>query len=107
MKKFLRGHKWVRTVVVFLTVLIILLLAAMPIHWGAFALANHPWDDSAERFVAAGEQAGLQVVTPRIGETMSLGSMEDCMERWWRAGGGNADIDGASVFLSNVYQIKL
>lgn len=58
--------------------------AAMPIHWGAFTLANHPWDDSAERFVAAGEQAGLQIVTPQIGETMNLNSMEGSMKRWWK-----------------------
>ncbi len=56
----------------------------MPIHWGAFTLANHAWDDSAERFVAAGEQAGLQIVTPQIGETMKLGSLENYMERWWK-----------------------
>lgn len=58
--------------------------ASMPIHWGAFTLANHPWDDSAERFVAAGEQAGLQIVTPQIGETMNLNSMESSMKRWWK-----------------------
>ena len=58
--------------------------AAMPIHWGAFTLANHPWDDSVERFVAAGEQDGLQVVTPKIGETMNLNTMENFMERWWK-----------------------
>lgn len=58
--------------------------AAMPIHWGAFALAKHPWDDSVERFVAAGEQAGLQIATPQIGETMNLNRMECSMERWWK-----------------------
>lgn len=58
--------------------------AAMPIHWGAFALANHPWDDSAERFVVTGEQTGLQIVTPQIGETMNLNSMENSMKRWWK-----------------------
>ena len=58
--------------------------AAMPIHWGAFTLANHPWDDSAERFVAAGEEAGLQIVTPQIGETINLNSMESSMDRWWK-----------------------
>ncbi len=57
---------------------------AMPIHWGAFALANHAWDDSVERFVAAGEQSGLQIVTPQIGETMNLNSIENCMQRWWK-----------------------
>ncbi|MCH5268566.1 MAG: MBL fold metallo-hydrolase [Lachnospiraceae bacterium] len=57
---------------------------AMPIHWGTFALANHGWDDSVERFVLAGENAGLQVVTPQIGETMNLNYPENYMERWWR-----------------------
>ncbi|MBO1722575.1 hypothetical protein HJV72_17930 [Extibacter sp. GGCC_0201] len=42
--------------------------AAMPIHWGAFTLEEHPWDDPAERFVKAGEERGLPVVTPMIGE---------------------------------------
>jgi len=57
---------------------------AMLVHWGAFTLVNHAWDDSVERFVAAGEQAGLQVVTPQIGETMNLNGLENCMERWWK-----------------------
>ncbi|MCH5264547.1 MAG: MBL fold metallo-hydrolase [Lachnospiraceae bacterium] len=58
--------------------------AAMPIHWGAFSLANHGWDDSVERFVAAGETAGLQVATPYIGETVNLNHLENSMERWWK-----------------------
>lgn len=58
--------------------------AAMPIHWGAFALANHGWDDSVERFVTAGEEQGLQILTPQIGETMDLNSGESYMERWWK-----------------------
>lgn len=57
---------------------------AMPIHWGAFALANHAWDDPPERFVTAGEAEGLQVITPMIGETMELENATDYMERWWR-----------------------
>ena len=57
---------------------------AMPIHWGAFSLANHGWDDSVERFVSAGESAGLQVVTPYIGETVNLNYLENSMERWWK-----------------------
>ena len=57
---------------------------AMPIHWGAFSLAYHAWDDSVERFVAAGEETGLQIVTPKIGETVKLNELEDFMERWWR-----------------------
>lgn len=57
---------------------------AMPIHWGTFALARHPWDDSAERFVTAGEEAGLQIVTPQMGETMNLKNAGEYKKRWWR-----------------------
>ena len=56
----------------------------MPVHWGAFSLANHGWDDSVERFVSAGEDAGLQIITPQIGETMNLNDSQNCMERWWK-----------------------
>jgi L-ascorbate metabolism protein UlaG (beta-lactamase superfamily) len=58
--------------------------AAMPIHWGAFKLASHPWDDPAERIVLASEQGQIPIVTPMIGETMNLNNMDDYMTRWWR-----------------------
>lgn len=57
---------------------------AMPVHWGAFSLAYHAWDDSVERFVGEGERAGLQIVTPKIGETVRLQEPGDYQERWWR-----------------------
>lgn len=57
---------------------------AMPVHWGAFALASHAWDDPAERFVTAGEKNGIQVVTPQMGETMNLKNATEYMERWWK-----------------------
>lgn len=56
----------------------------MPIHWGAFVLSSHPWDDPPERFTAAAEDLGLTVVTPKIGETMRVGDAEEYAERWWR-----------------------
>ncbi|MCM1222166.1 MAG: MBL fold metallo-hydrolase [Lachnospiraceae bacterium] len=57
---------------------------AMPIHWGTFTLANHPWDDSAERFVMSGEKEGLKIITPQIGETFNLKNAEEFMQRWWK-----------------------
>lgn len=57
---------------------------AMPVHWGAFALSRHAWDDPAERFSTAGESSGLLIVTPMIGETVNLKEAENYMERWWR-----------------------
>lgn len=59
-------------------------VAAMPVHWGALSLSNHAWDDSVERFVFAGENNKLDIVTPFLGETMKLEMTEDYRERWWR-----------------------
>lgn len=58
--------------------------AAMPIHWGAFVLSKHPWNDPPERFVRAAEQEGVMCVTPRLGEKMLLGDWENHTGRWWR-----------------------
>lgn len=57
---------------------------AMPIHWGAFVLSSHAWDDPPERFTSAAESNGMTVVTPQIGETMRLEKPEDYQDRWWK-----------------------
>ena len=57
---------------------------AMPVHWGAFVLSDHAWDDPPERFVRAAEQAHLPVLTPKIGETVSLDDAGKHQTRWWR-----------------------
>ena len=57
---------------------------SMPIHWGAFVLSNHGWDDSVERFVTASEKSGNQVITPKIGETVYLDKYKNYQEKWWR-----------------------
>lgn len=41
-------------------------------------------DDPPERIVKAGEEAGLTVATPYIGETMKLSEVESYQERWWK-----------------------
>lgn len=56
----------------------------MPIHWGAFKLANHPWDDPAERFIQAAEGKDIEVVTPMLGETMDIKNYLKFMNRWWK-----------------------
>ncbi|MCR5799343.1 MAG: MBL fold metallo-hydrolase [Lachnospiraceae bacterium] len=55
-----------------------------PVHWAAYSLAPHAWDDPAERIVTAGEEKGLDVVTPYIGETVKLSEISDHKERWWK-----------------------
>ena len=58
---------------------------AFPIHWGAFVLARHPWDDSVSRFVRKAESLGedFKVITPLIGQTVSLSNITDFQNRWY------------------------
>ena len=54
----------------------------MPIHWGAFKLANHPWDDPVERFSKESEKQNIKYITPRIGQTINYVSNMDT-DKWW------------------------
>ncbi len=55
----------------------------MPIHWGAFVLSDHGWDDSVERSAAACKQRNIQTATPKLCETMLLSEAENYQVRWW------------------------
>jgi L-ascorbate metabolism protein UlaG (beta-lactamase superfamily) len=57
---------------------------AMPVHWGAFALSQHPWTDPPERWVAEAEKKGLEYIMPPLGETINLHS--GMRTGWWRNG---------------------
>ncbi len=56
----------------------------IPIHWGAFVLSNHAWDDSPERFVRKAEHLGLNVITPHLCETITLENTDSYCVKWWR-----------------------
>ena len=58
--------------------------AFLPIHWGTFNLAMHPWDEPAETVLRLAPAAGVSLVMPRLGEPVepSRGSI---VEPWWRA----------------------
>lgn len=47
-------------------------------------LSNHGWDDSPERVTKACEEKGIEVITPKLCETMVLSRSTDYHERWWR-----------------------
>ena len=44
----------------------------MPVHWGKFTLAMHPWDEPVRRVTAAAARVGLPITTPRIGEIVKI-----------------------------------
>lgn len=54
----------------------------MPIHWGAFTISLHAWDESIKRALKAAEKVGLKVTTPIIGETIILNKVSPT-SHWW------------------------
>jgi L-ascorbate metabolism protein UlaG (beta-lactamase superfamily) len=53
-----------------------------PIHWGTFKLAFHPWYEPMERLLKAAEKAGVNALTPVIGETSFYGE-SSVISKWW------------------------
>ncbi|KQM66196.1 MBL fold metallo-hydrolase [Pedobacter sp. Leaf216] len=54
----------------------------MPVHWGKFSLAMHPWNEPIKRIVEAASLKQLPLVTPRLGETVILNEYLPT-ENWW------------------------
>jgi L-ascorbate metabolism protein UlaG (beta-lactamase superfamily) len=61
--------------------------ALLPIHWGTFNLAVHPWDEPAETILRQAPAFGTRLVMPHIGEPVEPAHVER-VEPWWRAVGG-------------------
>ncbi|MDI5963230.1 MBL fold metallo-hydrolase [Streptantibioticus silvisoli] len=57
--------------------------ALLPIHWGTFNLAPHPWDEPAERTLAAARAAGAPVAIPPPGKPFEPAG-ELPTDPWWR-----------------------
>jgi L-ascorbate metabolism protein UlaG (beta-lactamase superfamily) len=62
----------------------------LPIHWGTFALAMHPWDQPAEVILEQAPRTGARLLMPRLGEAVEPVRV-DSVEPWWRA------VDGATL----------
>jgi L-ascorbate metabolism protein UlaG (beta-lactamase superfamily) len=70
----------------------------LPIHWGTFSLAMHPWDQPAEVLLASAPTGGVRLVMPRLGQPVEPARVES-VEPWWRSAGAEPhrglDITGA------------
>lgn len=55
----------------------------LPVHWGRFTLALHPWNEPVDRALAAAEAQNVSMVTPVIGEKVLLDSTLST-KRWWK-----------------------
>ena len=56
----------------------------MPIHWGAFSLSPHAWDNPPQRFTEQAQSQGFEVITPKLGQTVNWNDRTGASERWWR-----------------------
>jgi len=56
----------------------------LPIHWGTFDLALHPWDEPVETLLGIAEQTGARVLTPPLGRPIDPVQVEGPTP-WWRA----------------------
>ncbi len=56
----------------------------VPIHFGAFTLAFHDWNDPIERVVKAAKEYEIKYATPKIGETINISTGEYPNSIWWK-----------------------
>jgi L-ascorbate metabolism protein UlaG (beta-lactamase superfamily) len=55
----------------------------VPSGWGTFDLGLFPWHEPIERFLIAANQAGIDYLTPKIGEAVIPGKLGG-REAWWK-----------------------
>jgi L-ascorbate metabolism protein UlaG (beta-lactamase superfamily) len=55
----------------------------LPVHWGTFNLAYHPWNEPADLALAAAQKAGVTIAIPRPGQQVDA-SHPPPVEPWWR-----------------------
>jgi L-ascorbate metabolism protein UlaG (beta-lactamase superfamily) len=56
----------------------------MPIHWGTYSLAMHPWKEPIERLIAEAEKKNVPLLIPAPGETVDVQSAP-YNSQWWEA----------------------
>ena len=57
----------------------------VPIHWGTFRLAPHPWAEPADRLVEAALAGAVQIAMPKPGGRVvpAIGGPQ-VVQPWWR-----------------------
>lgn len=56
----------------------------VPIHWGAFVLALHPWTEPVERAGKAAKKVGVAIATPKLGQLLPLAGPKRT-SLWWQS----------------------
>lgn len=55
----------------------------IPVHSGKFALALHAWDEPLEKITNMAKDKNLNILTPKIGESLDLNKSDNHFENWW------------------------
>ena len=55
----------------------------IPIHWGAFTLAMHSWDEPVVESIRWSKETGLKCLTPEIGDQLSKERLNEQFAEWW------------------------
>lgn len=55
----------------------------VPIHWGAFKLAMHPWNEPAIEVFKEAKKRNIRIEIPKIGEAIALHSNNLETNTWW------------------------
>ncbi len=56
----------------------------IPVHWGTFVLAFHPWGEPADRAWAEAKAQGVTLAVPRPGERIDIAD-PPAVDGWWQA----------------------
>jgi len=56
----------------------------LPMHWATFSLSSHTWQEPGERISKEAAAKGVKLLTPRVGQTLSIGKEEPKTEAWWK-----------------------
>ena len=57
---------------------------AFPIHWGAYALSDHSWDDPVHRFTKESKEKNIEYMIPKSGQTVNLKDYKEYKDKWWK-----------------------
>jgi L-ascorbate metabolism protein UlaG (beta-lactamase superfamily) len=56
----------------------------LPVHWGIFNMGFHDWDEPIKLTVEAANEAGIRLLTPKLGETVDIKKPYTNMP-WWES----------------------
>lgn len=77
----------------------------LPVHWGKFALANHPWNEPIKRLVESATKQSVKIAHPMIGEPVTISKSSTNREQnYTNKNGGKFHAHHLTLRLLNYYR---